>query len=89
MGHWASRKIETNSLLEYQAHNNSSSLDGCPGMRTAMRDHGERVWLTLMKAEIRKLYAQKKALILSAVVGMVLLLLFQTVLSRVGMFTQI
>ncbi|CAD6569713.1 MAG: hypothetical protein ASARMPRED_003115 [Alectoria sarmentosa] len=45
MGHWSHRKVETNTLLDYQAENNASSLDGCPGMRSAMRDRGERLLL--------------------------------------------
>ena len=77
MGHWASHQIEKNTLLEYQAQNNSSSLDGCPGMRSAMREHGDRIWLALMRAEVRRIFAQKEALVVGAVVGMVLMLLLQ------------
>jgi len=41
MGHWSRTKIEKNELLQWQADYNSSSIDGCPGMRTAVRDHGD------------------------------------------------
>lgn len=73
MGHWAHRKIETNSLLEYQAHNNSSSLDGCPGMRSAMRDQGDVVWFKLAKARIKRMARQTDAVFFGIVVGMAIL----------------
>jgi len=78
MDHWASRKIETNTLLDYQAQNNFSSLDGCLGMRAAMRDHGDRIWLAVAKAEVRRMYAQKEALLVGFLVGMTLVLILQT-----------
>ncbi|KAL6719532.1 hypothetical protein ACLMJK_003773 [Lecanora helva] len=84
MGHWASKKIETNTLLEYQAQNNSSSLDGCPGMRSAMREHGERVWLALVKAWMRRISAQREALCVGVCLGMVTLLACQMIWSRVN-----
>ena len=74
LGHWAHKRIESNSLLEYQAEWNSSSLDGCPGMRAAMRDHGETVWLALTKAKMRRMLAQKEALMVGIMLGVVLLL---------------
>lgn len=77
LGHWAHKRIESNSLLEYQAEWNSNSLDGCPGMRAAMRDRGETVWLALAKARMRRTLAQKEALIVGIVLGVVLLLGFQ------------
>ena len=84
LGHWAKKKIESNQLLDYQAENNSDSLDGCPGMRAAMRDHGDIVWLTLAKARVRRVAAQTEALIVGIALGMVLLLVSQTLLSRFG-----
>ncbi|KAL2044191.1 hypothetical protein N7G274_002896 [Stereocaulon virgatum] len=73
LGHWASKQVESNTLLEYQAKWNASSLDGCPGMRAAIRDHGGVVWLALVKARGRKLAAQKEALGVGIVLGMVFL----------------
>lgn len=84
MGHWSHRKVETNTLLDYQAENNSSSLDGCPGMRSAMRDHGERVWLALMKARIRKIGTQREAVLVGIFLGMALLLSAQIMLRSLG-----
>jgi hypothetical protein len=77
LGHWASKQVESNTLLEYQAKWNASSLDGCPGMRAAMKDHGEVVWLALAKARVRRLAAQKEALVVGIVLGMVFLLALQ------------
>ena len=84
LGHWAKKKIESNRLLDYQAENNSDSLDGCPGMRAAMRDHGDIVWLTLAKARVRRVAAQTEALTVGIALGMVLLLVSQMLLSRFG-----
>ncbi|GAB1218023.1 hypothetical protein ATERTT37_007269 [Aspergillus terreus] len=44
MGHWASKKVEGNVLHEYQRLNNSASLDGLPGLRSALKDAGRSVW---------------------------------------------
>ena len=77
MGHWSRNKIEKNELLEWQAYYNSSSIDGCPGMRSAMRDHGDRVWFVLIRARVRRLLAQKEALSVGLCVGVVLVLVFQ------------
>ena len=84
LGHWARKKIESNQLLDYQAENNSGSLDGCPGMRAAMRDHGDIVWLTLARARVRRIVAQKEALIVGITLGLVLLLSSEMLLRQIG-----
>lgn len=84
MGHWSHRKVETNTLLEWQAEYNSSSLDGCPGMRSAMRDHKDRVWLTLIKARMRRVGTQREAILVGIVLGMVFLLSVQMTSRSLG-----
>lgn len=84
MGHWSHRKVETNTLLDWQAEYNSSSLDGCPGMRSAMRDHRDRVWLTLMKARMRRIGAQSEAVLVGVVLGIALLLSMQMMSRSLG-----
>ncbi len=84
LGHWSRKKIENNQLLEYQAENNFSSLDGCPGMRAAMRDHGDIVWLTMARARARRIAAQKEALIVGIALGMVFLLISEMLLRQIG-----
>ena len=84
LGHWARKKIESNQLLEYQAEMNTGSLDGCPGMRAAMRDHGDIVWLTLAKARVRRIVAQTEALTAGIALGMVLLLVSEMLTRRFG-----
>lgn len=85
MGHWSHRKIETNTLLDWQAEYNSSSLDGCPGMRSAMRDHGDRVWVTLLKARIRRIGTQTEAVLVGIVLGVALLAFAQVTLRSLGL----
>ena len=84
LGHWARKKIESNQLLDYQAEMNTDSLDGCPGMRAAMRDHGDMVWLTLAKARIRRILAQTEALTVGIALGMVLLLVSEMLIRQFG-----
>ena len=84
LGHWARKKIESNRLLDYQAENNSGSLDGCPGMRAAMRDRGDIVWLALTKARVRRVAAQTEALTVGIALGMVLLFVSEMLLRQFG-----
>ena len=84
LGHWARKKIESNRLLDYQAENNSDSLDGCPGMRSAMRYHGDIVWLTLAKAKVRRVVAQTEALSVGVALGLVLLIVSELLLRQFG-----
>ena len=84
LGHWARKKIESNQLLDYQAENNSSSLDGCPGMRAAMRDHNDIVWLALTRARVRRIAAQKEALVAGIALGMLSLLILEMLSRQIG-----
>lgn len=78
MGHWSHRKVETDTLLEWQAEYNSSSLDGCPGMRSAMRGRGERVWVSLLQARMRRIGKQREAVLVGVVIGVALVVCVQT-----------
>ena len=82
IGHWSRKKVENNELLDYQAEWNSSSIDGCPGLRSAMRDHGDTVWLALAKARVRRIAAQREALFFGIVMGMVLLLVVNMLMGQ-------
>lgn len=68
MGHWAKKQVDKNAMHAYQQNNNSNSLDGLTGLRSARRDRGERLWLTDIKAWVRKVSGQKD----SVAVGFVL-----------------
>ncbi|KAL4891507.1 hypothetical protein BDV59DRAFT_203415 [Aspergillus ambiguus] len=46
LGHWANKKVQGNQLREYQQQWNSQSLDGLPGLQTALKDTGRSVWVT-------------------------------------------
>ena len=84
MGHWSHRKVETNTLLDYQAEMNSRSLDGCPGMRSAMRDRGEQVWFMVLKARMRRLGTEREAILVGIFIGVALLLALQMVSRTLG-----
>lgn len=84
---WAGKVELKNELQKYQAVWNSSSLDGLPGMRAAVRDAGERYWVLEMRARIRRVGQQKGALLVGIFIGMVLLWglqITQVILMRWG-----
>lgn len=74
MGHWASVKIEKNQLHAYQRDWNANSLDGLTGLRVARRDAGERLWVTETTAHVRRVAAQKEALVVGIGIGCLLTL---------------
>lgn len=85
MGHWSHQKVETNKMLEWQAHYNSSSLDGQPGLRSAIRGNGDQVWAKLVKARLRTISAQREAVVMGLIMGGALVLLLQMVWGMVDM----
>lgn len=73
MSDWTGKAELKEELQTYQAKWNSSSLDGLPGMRAAVRDAGKRYWVLEMKAQVRRVGQQKGTLLVGIFVGMVLL----------------
>ncbi|OJI96628.1 hypothetical protein ASPVEDRAFT_48778 [Aspergillus versicolor CBS 583.65] len=45
LGNWASKRVEAGDIRAYQGEWNSRSLDGLPGLRTALQDKGQSVIL--------------------------------------------
>ncbi|GIJ92085.1 hypothetical protein Asppvi_011060 [Aspergillus pseudoviridinutans] len=45
LGHFASKTVEKGQLRSYQQQWNANSLDGLPGLWSAIRDNGEYVWV--------------------------------------------
>ncbi|KAL2869179.1 uncharacterized protein BJX67DRAFT_370847 [Aspergillus lucknowensis] len=41
LGYWAGKQVEAGTVREYQSEWNSRSLDGLPGLRTAVQDKGQ------------------------------------------------
>lgn len=84
---WAGKVDSKNELQNYQAKWNSSSLDGLPGMRAAVRDAGERYWVLEMRAQVRRAGQQRGTLLVGIFSGMVLLWgvqIMQAILMRWG-----
>lgn len=77
MEHWASNQIEKHELLPYRQRCNSHSLDGLNGLRSARRGGGERLWLGDIKMRVKRTLAQREALIVGMVAGILLGLLAQ------------
>lgn len=74
LGHWAANQVEKNELLPYQQANNSRSLDGLTGLRTARRGNGERLWLGESNAWVKRILAQRESLFVGVFGGIVLVL---------------
>ncbi|KAL4918337.1 hypothetical protein BDW62DRAFT_217657 [Aspergillus aurantiobrunneus] len=45
LGYWAKKTVEAGNIRAYQGEWNSRSLDGLPGLRTALQDKGQSVLL--------------------------------------------
>jgi hypothetical protein len=72
MGHWASKRVEANTLHEYQKEWNYDSLDGLTGLKVARRDRGEILWFTDLQASFRRIIAQREALAFGFVLATIL-----------------
>ena len=82
LGHWASKKVEKDELRAYRAIWNLDSLDGLPGLRSAMRDSGRSFWVMEMKATLGRIGAQREALGLGILVGVLMTILLQWMWMR-------
>ncbi|KAF4510932.1 hypothetical protein G6O67_002778 [Ophiocordyceps sinensis] len=74
MDSWAASKAQSNTLHEYQSINNSSSIDGLPGLRTARRDTGQTLWVGDAKARVSRILAEPEAVATGFVLAVALYL---------------
>ncbi|KAL8661294.1 MAG: hypothetical protein Q9202_005719 [Teloschistes flavicans] len=82
LGHWASKKVETDTLREYQKNNNAYSLDGLPGLMIAVKDSGESIWWVELKTWARRIFGgQREALGVGMVMGVIVVMVSQTVMG--------
>ncbi|RDW72162.1 hypothetical protein BP5796_08196 [Coleophoma crateriformis] len=72
LGHWAGKQVEKGEMQRYQMENNAWSLDGVPGLRTARRDLGERLWWTDLTAGLNRILQQREALYFGICLGVLL-----------------
>ena len=61
---WARQKEKEGGVLEYQAKNNTQSLDGLPGLRVARRAAGQRLWVGDVRARIRRVLHERDGICL-------------------------
>jgi hypothetical protein len=81
LGHWASKRTESNTLHAYHKEWNYDSLDGLTGLKVARQDRGEILWLTDLQAWFRKIMSQREALVFGFVLALVLSIIAQFVNS--------
>lgn len=81
LGHWASKKIESNTLHEYQKEWNYDSLDGLTGLKVARRDRGEILWVTDLIASFKRIMAQREALAFGFILAIILSIIAKLVES--------
>lgn len=75
LGHWAGKQVERNEMGGYQVRNNKRSLDGLPGLKSARRDGGEMMRVEDVKADCVRIWAQKDALFIGTLIGVLIALL--------------
>lgn len=54
LGHFASKVVEKGQLRSYQQEWNARSLDGLPGLWSAVRDSGQYVWVGRARNWLRR-----------------------------------
>lgn len=60
---WAGGKVEENQVQDYHRKNNVYSMDGLPGLRTARRSVGQRIFVTDVMAWVTRVAAEGEALL--------------------------
>lgn len=68
MGHFAAKTVSAGKLQKYQEEWNSRSLDGLPGLRSALQDSGYSSWRQELENWLNKHRDDVKAVKLLAVV---------------------
>ena len=77
MNDWAQKMSAKNALVGYQAEWNSKSLDGLPGLRAAMRDHGDVVWWEEIKQRAKAMaWGQRDGVALGILIGAFLMWIY-------------
>lgn len=59
---WAGGKVEENKIQDYHLQNNLYSMDGLPGLRTARRDVGQKLFVVDLTARAKRVAAEGEAL---------------------------
>ncbi|QUC21916.1 uncharacterized protein UV8b_06157 [Ustilaginoidea virens] len=72
LDHWAGRMADGNAIQKYQRENNSASIDGLPGLKAGRRDAGQRLWLADLAAWAKRVAADKEALGVGFLAGVLL-----------------
>jgi hypothetical protein len=73
---WNQSMTDKNAAHKYQAANNTRSLDGLPGLRTARKDCDEVLWLGDAAAVLKRLYAESGSMAIGFGMAVVLYFLF-------------
>lgn len=73
LGDWA-RKMNKEKLFDYQKNNNSTSLDGLPGLKSVRRAQGHMEWMDAMRTKAMLLLTQKDALLVGIFIGVLLMM---------------
>ncbi|OAA70355.1 pyridoxamine phosphate oxidase family protein [Cordyceps fumosorosea ARSEF 2679] len=69
LDYWSGIMVSRNTAHKYQAQNNSSSMDGLPGLKAARRDNKEVLWLGDAAAYLRRTSAEKVSVIIGFLLG--------------------
>lgn len=81
---WIRKRVENKTVQEYHNETNVFSMDGLPGLKTARRGVGERLWVGDAKARARRVLGQSEAVAVGVVIGLVVMYAVMTGLQAVA-----
>ncbi|KAJ8105350.1 hypothetical protein OPT61_g10233 [Boeremia exigua] len=76
---WAAKKIERKEMMDFQKLNNTTSLDGLPGLRSARMAQDQNFAIEDTKAWFRKVSRQWDAVLLGVGLGFIIMVLLSLV----------
>ncbi|EOO03584.1 putative pyridoxamine phosphate oxidase family protein [Phaeoacremonium minimum UCRPA7] len=74
----ARKRQKAGKVLEYQVQANLDSLDGLPGLRVARREAGQWLWAADAKAHVRRVLAEREAIVFGFLLGVLFYLVLST-----------
>lgn len=74
MDMWIKKRVENNTVQEYHNETNVESMDGLPGLKAARRAVGENLWVGDAKTRVKKILAQREAIVFGWSLGMIIYL---------------
>ncbi|KAH6608074.1 pyridoxamine phosphate oxidase family [Trichoderma cornu-damae] len=82
LDNYAATQSLNNKTLGFQIDNNCSSLDGLPGLRTARREAGQKLWVDDLNARVRRIASEGEAVAVGFLLAVALYFVFVWIDAR-------